>query len=246
MRPNQLGRLGAEVASLVSSSTRHDEKAASLIGSDGPIPKCAVGTTMRLAARGFLPTTDPTWSRWKVTAFPRIVSSLLGSRRLFPVVCPQSAPVCPHELVAPSQHLTLRGVFRTSGAPHDARGLPRGRIFDNTVVGGSGRWVIDPASIPKILYIIDSDGEILVGREERGIVKHSSLAAGSNVFCAGELGFLGGQLLTANLFSGHYMGGAVRTSDTLRGQLRAFVNEVFRNYERHFGTTFLHSDWYAQ
>ena len=100
-----------------------------------------------------------------------------------------------------------------------------------------------PTAEPLWIYVIMSNGEIIVGAEAFGVVKHASLSGGEPVWAAGQIGILRGQIRLADLRSGHYIGGRVEGRTPLAGTLRTFTREVFQGYCGHFGIQILASQF---
>ncbi|OHB76740.1 MAG: hypothetical protein A2Z25_02465 [Planctomycetes bacterium RBG_16_55_9] len=104
-----------------------------------------------------------------------------------------------------------------------------------------------PMGMVSMLWVLDRDGEILVGPEEWERVKHPSIAAGDEVWAAGEIGFLNGKVRVVDLHSGHYMGRDPCIG--WRDSRAEFVPEVFRAYNQTFmngqglDETFLFYEW---
>jgi hypothetical protein len=105
---------------------------------------------------------------------------------------------------------------------------------------------VDPSVKPTWNYVVTRRGEILVGAEDFGWIKHTSLAAGQTVWAAGEVGIENGQLRLVNLQSGHYVtsGAAnITPGSALAGALTQFVEDAVKEYYRVFNLPNLHASF---
>lgn len=101
---------------------------------------------------------------------------------------------CAHELTPPLIHGNLRWFSQRLTA------LP-----DNLIVQQDGTIVIDPASKPLWNFVIVGTGEIVIGSEDYGWIKHTCLAGGLQVWSAGQIAIENNQVRLVDLQSGHYV-----------------------------------------
>jgi hypothetical protein len=173
--------------------------------------------------------------QWRDMGFPELRASgsaeieLLTNRF-------RCQPVCAHEFIPSTDHRPLYGWFML---PNFVALGPDGTLLDNVEVDRNGRAIPtewrpkppQPFGLAKMLWILDERGEILVGPEAFGHIKHPSIACGQPVWAAGEIGFQNGKVRVANLKTGHYLGPRPVGYIEL---LSSFVKRVFTAYDKIF------------
>ncbi len=135
-----------------------------------------------------------------------------------------------HELTPPLRYWSMRSF------------ASRMRI-NNVIQRADGGVGIDGSVQPLWNYVLTRRGEILVAAEDFGWIKHTSIAGGSNVWSAGQIGIENNQLRVVDLQSGHYvLGGAshITPGSNLARQLIQFTEDVFKGYFQAFGLANLH------
>jgi hypothetical protein len=224
---SQLGRFGAE-GSILTNMMDPDQKAANVVASNGKLIGPRPSLDQVLAAKGFWERTDPQWRKW-VKTFGTLRNTYMGNGGgVLQSRCPTNWPgypsgLCLHELTPP----LLYGNFRWFGQRVGSGGLP-----DNVQTRGDGTLGIDPASKPIWNFVVTSEGEILTGSEDYELIKHTCLAAGLDIWSAGELGILKRRLRLINLQSGHYVFSNVGPGTQLAVELVNFTKSVFVGYAK--------------
>lgn len=227
--PTQLGRYGS-LEALVRHHPSPDLKAAHLVAADGDLsPSPRPNLDQIIAMKGFCAITDGAWKAYRSEFEALVTRYTSGGGRLLKSGCTRQIRgvlpgVCVHELVPPMQYWTLRAF--------DLRGK------DNLAT----ETTVEPAVESLWNYVIDAGGEILVASEDLGFIKHSSIAAGLEVWAAGQLGIDGGKLRFVNLQSGHYLGqhSGIEPSTEAERDLRKFCSTVFQSYSAHLRPDVLH------
>ncbi len=256
-RANQFGRFGLQARTLLQLETQDmiapsdlDFHSARLLAHDNhPSEETQQTLVYWLNERGYLPREHPSVRAWQETVFPIICREFQDGERpiaLIPSAPPPGClPPCLHDFVPSTLHRPLDGWF-------DDRSLWRVLNPDGETplsnVDSAGKKEVPAKWVPMwpissglqmgavyILWVLDRNGHILVGPEEWGCVKHSSIAAGDSLWAAGEIGFLDGKVRAVNLSSGHYMRTDLYTG--WRDVLVEFVAAVFRAYDRIFMDT---------
>jgi hypothetical protein len=229
--PTQLGRYGS-LNVLVQHHARPDWKAAHLVAADGDLqPPTRPNFMDIIAMKGFCATDDGNWTAYRGEFDVLVQKHKARGGRLLNSICPHkiggvATNVCAHELVPPIEHWTFR-LFDLAGRNNLAT--------PSTIVPNNSQLIWN--------YVIDADGEILVAREDLGFIKHSSIAAGMDVWAAGELGIEDGELRFVNLNSGHYLGKGSGHDPSTEAEraVRVFCSTVFQSYSAHLRPNVLHA-----
>ncbi|MBI3891750.1 MAG: hypothetical protein HY303_09505 [Candidatus Wallbacteria bacterium] len=175
-----------------------------------------------------LPTAPKTFVVAQLRAFlaGRGLLSDSGWEKQFAAVSPSPLPssnnmkTFSHWLL-PHQHNALRSLAAT-GQPRFADPIT-GISLDNVENDPPFFTVKDQSPW---LWVLTIDGYFLAMQSVQDYWKHASLAAGQELFAAGELGFSAGQLKWMSLSSGHYMGW--RFHRTQLGRLRSLKTWLAR------------------
>lgn len=232
---SQLGRFG-DTARTLTMVADFDQQAAIIVSGNGPIVGPRPNLIDVLTSKGFSEPGDLTWINWQTT-FGTHRNTYMGTGG---VVLHQSCTTphpafpahCLHELSPPLTHGSLRWFSNRVGT-----------IADNLHTRGDGTEGINPASRPVWNFIISAAGEIVTGSEDFEAIKHTCLAAGENVWAAGQIGVRGGSVHLVDLQSGHYVRPNVAPSTHLSRQLIIFTENVFKEYCTHFGIAPLHANF---
>jgi hypothetical protein len=115
--------------------------------------------------------------------------------------------------------------------------------INNVIYRADGTPGVDSSVQPLWNYVLTRRGEILVGAEDFGWIKHTSIAGGQSVWAAGQVGIENGQLRMVDLQSGHYvLAGAAQITpgSTLAVELIRFTQRVFQGYFNSFSLPNLH------
>ena len=221
-----LGRFG-DVALALTGVADFDQRAAIIISSNGSIIGGRPGLIQVLSAKGFSDPNDPTWRNW-LRIFGRHRNAYMGhGGSVLQMNCTTPNPAfpahCLHELSPPLKHGSLRWFSNRVG-----------RVADNVHTRPDGSVGVNPASRPVWNFIINGAGEIVTGSEDFEAIKHTCLAAGADVWAAGQIGIKGGTILLVDLQSGHYVRPNVAPSTHLARELITFTETVFRGYCVHF------------
>jgi hypothetical protein len=225
---SRLGRFG-DVAVSLTGMADFDQRAANIIANNGAITGARPNLIQTLAQKGFWDPASHTWQTW-VAAFGARRNAYMGSLGgVLQQNCPRSPPgfpvgFCLHELAAPLKHGNLRWFSNRVGT-----------IADNLQTRPDGTTGVDPASKPVWNFIINAAGEIVTGPEDFEAIKHTCLAAGADVWSAGQLGIKSGRIFLVDLQSGHYVRPNVAKGTTLANDLISFTEDIFKNYCSHFG-----------
>src|ERR1051325_8892994 len=212
-----------------------DIKAAHALATDGICQPSRPSLQAILGTKLLNEDNDPIWQPWS-----RQFSLLLANYQKMggsPLAghCPKSWPshpvgFCMHELTPPLRYWSMRSF------------VSRMKV-DNVIQRADGSTAVDSAVQPLWNYVITSRGEILVGAEDFGWIKHTSVAAGQKVWAAGQVGLENGKLRLVDLQSGHYVlaGSAnITPGSTLARELIAFTESVIIAYFALFGLPNLH------
>jgi hypothetical protein len=134
-----------------------------------------------------------------------------------------------HELCPPIRYWSMRSF--------DSR-----MASDTIIVHADGTVGVDETIKPLWNYVLTWRGELLVAPEDFGFIKHTSIAAGENVWSAGQIGIQGNKLRVADLQSGHYVRG-ITPESTLGNLLVQFTQDIFKSYFQIFNLANLHSQF---
>jgi hypothetical protein len=236
-RRSQFGRFGPQAMTLLQldpagiAASATDAASARLLGTETPAAHSNLTTFYWLAERGFLPNDDQRCHEWN----NRFAELLRANPEIRPLKSNhmRCEPVCAHDFIPSTQHRPLYGWFNLDSlVAFGSAGVPLDSVsHDGRGVLSPTEWQ-SPTGPVMLLWIMDEAGEILVGPEEGGHIKHSSIAAGHVVFAGGEIGFRQGKIRVVNLKTGHYLPPGQFGYKTIR--LSPFVAEVFREYDRIF------------
>jgi hypothetical protein len=234
---SQLGRFG-DVAQALTGMADFDQRAANIIAQNGIIAGTIIGTITGpgrpnlfniLGLKGFWEPSDPTWTTW-LPFFNGHLGTYKGHGGVaLKASCPRSPPgfptgFCLHELAPPLNH----------GNPRWFSTLVRG-IADNIQTRADGSVGVDPSSRPIWNFIINEVGEIVISSEDFEAIKHTCIAAGADVWSAGQIGIKGGVINLVDLQSGHYVRPNVGQGTSHANALIAFTTVIFKDYCAHFG-----------
>jgi hypothetical protein len=237
-RDTQLGRFGELCSQHFGAHGDPDIRAAHVLASNGVSRPNRPDLQAVLGTKLLIEDTDAQWQPWN-NFFSNLLngyqrrggSSLAGEcTRRWPG---QPRGFCMHELTPPLRYWSMRSFasrMRVNNVKHRADGS----------VG------VDGSVQPLWNYVLSSRGEILVAAEDFKWIKHTSIAGGSNVWAAGQIGIENNQLRVVDLQSGHYvLGGAshITAGSTLARELVRFTKEVFENYFQIFGLTNIHASF---
>lgn len=235
-RDTQLGRFGELCTQHFGGHGDADIRAAHALASNGQSSPNRPDLQAVLGTKLLLEDADPRWQPWK-NDFSRLLQSYqTNGGSALQGECTQSWPgqpkgFCMHELTPPFRYWSMRSF------------TSRMRI-NNVVTRADGTIGVDSSVQPLWNYVLTRGGEILVAAEDFGWIKHTSVAAGSSVWSAGQVGIENNQLRVIDLQSGHYvLGGAshITPGSTLAGLLLRFTEDVFRAYYQRFALTNIHS-----
>jgi hypothetical protein len=230
---NQLGRFG-DLAQMLTGMADFDQRAANIISGNGNITGQRPTVSQALASKGFSDPNDAAWLVW-LALFSGTRNAYLGSGGIvLQPNCPKSPPgfppgYCLHELAPPLKHGSLRWFCQRIAT-----------VKDNLQTRADGSLGVDPSSKPVWNFIITAAGEIVTGSEDFEAIKHTCLAAGSDVWAAGQLGIDGGKVRLVDLQSGHYVRPTVTVGTNLATELIAFTENAFKQYCTHFKMSCLH------
>ncbi len=233
---SQFGRFG-DVVSGPLGGTDPDQHAADTLAGNGTSLNPRPNRSNVLARKGFLEQTDASWLGW-ASHFSGLISIHIGSSgRRLSSVCTRNWPgytagQCLHELTPPLHHGSLRWFCK------QVANLP-----DNLLTRADGSLGIDPAVKPTWIFVIAEEGEIVTGQEDFGVIKHSCLAGGLEIWSAGQLGIENGLLRLVDLSSGHYVRPRFLQGSPSTGNLIRFTRDVFLDYAKAFDMTCIHSQF---
>jgi hypothetical protein len=240
LRDSQFGRFGTQAKQLLGitpdqeiSPSTADNECARLLGVESPALSFGRNWAEWLTKRGYLPETDPTRIHWREVVFRELIETRSAEIELLTSNHLRCQPICAHEFIPSTDHKPLYGWF--TRANFVALG-PDGTLLSNVEFDRNGRatpteWKPKSLGSVPMLWILDERGEILVGPEAFGHVKHPSIACGQPVWAAGEIGFLNGKVRVASLRTGHYLGPELVGYKRL---LSPFVKRVFTAYDKTF------------
>jgi hypothetical protein len=236
-RDTQLGRFGAFCSSHLGAHVEPDLRAAHALASDGVWPSPRPLLRDVLLDKQLHETTDPAWRAWAAAFATLTAGHVASGGRQLSGECSKAWPaqprgLCMHELTPPLRYWSLRSFISQAAG-----------MKTNVVTRANGTTGIDRTLPPFWNYVITYQGEILVAAEDFAWIKHTSIAAGADVWAAGQMGVDGGHLRLVDLQSGHYtrtaaaalMPGSVRVNRLIR-----FTETVFREYDRVFNLLGLH------
>jgi hypothetical protein len=104
--------------------------------------------------------------------------------------------------------------------------LQNGLLYDSKNVPLDTRQMVTAASGPGwCIYVMSAENNIHVSSHSVGARHHSSLLAGGNVACAGEMQVHDGKLITLSNKSGHYTPEPVYLTQVIRALSEANVDE---------------------
>ena len=158
-----------------------------MVGQSGAIIGIRPNLAQALGSKGFWDQNDPTWTSWVSIFAARRNTHIVGvtEESFLQASCPKSPPgfpsgYCLHELAPPLKHGNLRWFSNRVGA-----------ISDNIQTRADGSVGVDPSSKPVWNFTINAAGEIVTGSEDFEQIKHTCLAAGADVWSAGQIGIEG-------------------------------------------------------
>jgi hypothetical protein len=231
-RDTQLGRFGELCTQHFGAHGDPDIRAAHVVASNGQSGPNRPDLNAVLGTKLLLEDNDAAWQQWNNSFSPLLNayqsqggSSLTGE-------CTQMWPgqpkgFCMHEMTPPLRWWSMRSF------------TSRMRI-NNVALRADGTTGVDTSVQPLWNYVLTRRGEILVGAEDFGWIKHTSLAAGSSVLAAGQVGIENQRLRVIDLQSGHYvLGGAshITPGSHLAGLLVQFTEDIFKAYFQAFSLT---------
>jgi hypothetical protein len=233
---SQLGRFGELCSAHFGGHGDPDVRAAHALASNGVSAPTRPNLGAVYGTKILNEDTDPAWLPWAATFGGILAGYQTSGGGPLPGQCPATWPqlpagFCMHELTPPLRYWSMRSFssrLRTS----------------NVITRADGTIGVDPSIKPTWNYVVIRRGEILVGAEDFGWIKHTSLAAGQSVWAAGEIGIENGQLRLVNLQSGHYVtsGAAnITPGSALAIALTQFVEDAVKEYYRVFKLPNLHS-----
>lgn len=232
-RANQLGRFGSIGIGLITSDDP-DQAAAHLYARNGKIVGSRPTVEEILASKGLWDPNDPQWDQWaKLFILLRDNHCRVGGRRLVSVCTaphPRHPNECWHEIVPPLDHCNLRWFAQNV--------LPS--LADNVVPRADGSFGLPTDFWPIWNFVITPDGEILVSKEDYGVIKHTSISGGREVWSAGQVGIESRLIRLVDLQSGHYVKPNVLQNTQAAQDLIDFTKEVFRQYSTSLGINCLH------
>lgn len=232
----QLGRFGELCSAHFGSHGDPDVRAAHALASNGVSAPVRPNLQAVFGTKILNEDADTVWQPW-ATAFAGILHSYqTKGGAVLAGQCPATWPqlpsgFCMHELTPPLRYWSMRS--------HSSR-----LKGTNVITRADGTVGVDPSVKPTWNYVVTRRGEILVGAEDFGWIKHTSIAGGQTVWAAGELGVENGVLRLVNLQSGHYvLSGAanITPGSSLAAALRVFVEDVVKQYFGVFSLPNLHS-----
>lgn len=232
---SQLGRFGELCSAHFGGLGDPDARAAHVLASNGVSAPARPDLAAVYGTKILNEDNDAAWVPW-AAAFARILNRYQRSGGAplagqCPATWPQlPAGFCMHELTPPIRYWSMRSFSS------------RLRV-NNVITHADGTVGVDPSVKPTWNYVITRRGEILVGAEDFGWIKHTSIAAGQTVWAAGEVGIENGQLRLVNLQSGHYVtsGAAnITPGSALAQALAQFVEDVIKDYFSAFTLPSLH------
>jgi hypothetical protein len=98
---------------------------------------------------------------------------------------------------------------------------------------------VDSTVQPLWNYVLTSRGD--VASEDFGWIKHTSIAGGTEVWAAGQIGIENYQLRLIDLQSGHYILGNITPGSARAKAIIQFTEDVFKTYFKVFSLPNLHS-----
>jgi hypothetical protein len=224
----QLGRFG-DVAQTLTGMSDFDHRAANLIALNGKLIGKRPRLVQLLATKGFSNPKSNTWKKWVNGGFTtnRNQHMAAGGFALQPncAQSPAGFPVnyCTHELAPPLHYGSL------SWFNHNITFRA-----DTIQTNPDGSESVDPSVKPTWNFIITVEGEIITGSEDFEAIKHTCLAAGGNVWSAGQIGIKNKMVKLVDLQSGHYVRANVAQGTPIANALIAFTEAMFKDYCAYF------------
>lgn len=233
---SQLGRFGELSSAHFGGHGDPDVRAAHALASNGIGAPARPSLAAVYGTKLLSDDADPTWLPWAATFAGILNQYQVRGGSPLAGQCPAQWPqlpigFCMHELTPPLRYWSMRSFSSRLKTT-------------NVVTRADGTIGVDPSVKPTWNYIITRRGEILVGAEDFGWIKHTSLAAGLAVWAAGEVGIENGQLRLINLQSGHYVtsGAAnITPGSALANVLISFAENTVREYYQVFKLPNLHA-----
>ena len=203
---------------------------------------------------------DPNWKAWEQQFGNLRGGYMKRGGGLLVGQCPKPwdgmpSGFCMHELTPPNQYFSLRSFDSRMLLPFDpdptdpatkkldpVTKKPKRRVT-NLLTKQDGSIAVDESVKPIWNYVITLRGEVLVAPEDYGWIKHTSIAGGSDVWSAGQVGLEGGKLRLLDLQSGHYVLGGkanIVPGTPLALELVKFTRDVIHAYFAHFQLKNLH------
>lgn len=236
-RYTQLGRFGELSQNYFHNHADPDLRAAHVLARDGEASPDRPLLQAILSSKGLLDSREQLCQSW-LSRFKSIRRSYQNrGGRLLSEYCTREwsneAPgFCLHEFTPPIHYWGLRGL--------DTHGM------NTTVFNQANGFLAVARHIPPLLnYVITNQGDILMGTEDHGWIKHPSLAGGIKVWSAGQVGFENGKIRLVDLQSGHYVGNPNHPEALIQGShvaeaLAIFTRNTFIDYSRIFNLAVVH------
>lgn len=232
MSVTQLGRFGDFARRLQNHSYGDpDQQIAHLYADQGMIKYGSTPGTRPtvqdvLDDKGLWDARDPMWTKWH-GQFDTIRLSSLGYLSSLRAQCTTPQPgfpsQCWHEFIPPLEHYNLSGFVRSV--------LPN--IHNNNVAqrtNPNSTLYIQIHSQALWNFVISLEGEILLSQDDYGVIKHSSLSGGREVWSAGQVGIENHKIRLVDLRSGHFTRQILHPTPLSRA-LIDFTKQVFLDYE---------------
>ena len=233
-RETQLGRFGQLCAQHFRFHIDPDLCAANALASDGmaqpPRPDLNAVPVSKLVLNPANPLCQSWQNRFKIAVanYKAKGGCLLRGycTRAWPNILPG---FCIHEFTPPLHYWSLRKF----------ENLMNG---SNILMKENGSIGVDGSIKPLYNYVIMASGEILIGIEDFEWIKHTSLAAGLDVWSAGQVGIQNDQLRLVDLQSGHYITGkrGIVIGSVSARELIKFTESTIREYCNFFNLNILH------
>jgi hypothetical protein len=228
-RDTQLGRFGVLCTQYFSAHGDPDIRAAHVLASNGVCYPNRPDLPTVLGSKLLIEDADPQWRSWNNSFSTLLHNYQRTGGSPLSGWCTQTWPgqpqgVCMHEMSAPLHYWSMRSF--ASRMQHN-----------NVIQRADGTFGVDVSAQPIYNYVLTRRGEILVAPEDFGWVKHTSLAGGSDVWSAGQVGILNNQLRLIDLQSGHYVRSRltpIMPGSNLARLLMQFTEDVFKAYFQAF------------